>query len=89
MSELVDPARIEEIVGVPRHATLHFARAVSAEHTVYVLHSHECKQSGIDLRQCEFSRALDRGIDLRQWVEDVAVQVHIVDGHLVAVEDFA
>jgi hypothetical protein len=32
------------------------------EQTVYILHSRECLTSGIDLRDCRFSLALDRQI---------------------------
>ena len=67
MSELVSPAEIEQIVGVKRHEHQHLGRAVSDEETVYVLHSQKCKDSGIDLRECEWSLALDRGIDLADW----------------------
>ena len=45
----------------------HIARAVSAEQTVYVLHSTRCKESGIDLRECPTSIALAHGIDLEWW----------------------
>lgn len=79
MSEIVPFDEIEKIVGTRRHRTRHFARAVSAEQTVYVLHSQTCKDSGIDLRDCWFSVALDRGIDEYDWsdVEDQAVRVTI------------
>ncbi len=85
MTNLVPPAEIEGIVGVPRHATEHWARAVSAEQQVYVLHSAQCRDSGIDLRCCAFSIALDRGIDLGDWdgVEDTAVPVMIGDDGLL------
>ncbi|AMS02809.1 hypothetical protein SEA_YEEZY_64 [Gordonia phage Yeezy] len=39
MTDLVPSADIERIVGVPRDATKHLARAVSSTQTVYVLHS--------------------------------------------------
>lgn len=59
MAELVDPAEIEQIVGFARHATRHYARVVSAEQVVYILHSQRCVSSGRDLRECPFSIALD------------------------------
>jgi hypothetical protein len=82
MTRLVDPDEIEKIVGVQRHPTEHWARAVSAVRKVYVLHSQECRDSGTDLRECEFSLAMDRGIEPGDWdgVEDTAVRVLIDDG---------
>jgi hypothetical protein len=65
MSELVDPSEIETIVGATRHPTDHIGRADSSTQTVYILHSQECRDSGIDLRECPFSIALDRGIE--EW----------------------
>ncbi|MCZ2837159.1 hypothetical protein [Modestobacter sp. VKM Ac-2985] len=86
MSDLVPALEIEEIVGVDRHPTEHWGRAVSAEQTVYILHSEACLASGVDLRDCEFSVALDSGIDMRDWSkrEDQPVQLGIdADGWLV------
>jgi len=77
MTNLVAPEDIERIVGVPRHETQHYARAVSAEQTVYILHSRECLNSGRDLRDCPLSLALDNGIDLTEWVEDQPVPVMV------------
>jgi len=67
MTRLVSPSSIEEIVGVKRHRQAHFGRAVSAEQTFYILHSQRCLDSGIDLRECRFSVALDCGIELEVW----------------------
>jgi membrane carboxypeptidase/penicillin-binding protein len=75
--------QIEAIVGATRHATDHIGRAVSAEETVYILHSQECRDSGVDLRECPYSSALDEGIDPSTWVEDAPVRLAIVDGRLV------
>lgn len=77
MTNLVPATDIEQIVGAVRHPTLHVARAVSAEQTVYILHSQQCLDSGRDLRQCPFSLALDNGIDLDDWSasQDIAVIV--------------
>lgn len=79
MSELVNPDAIEAIVGVQRHPTRHYARAVSADQTVYVLHSAQCVAARPDLRDCHFSRALDNGIDEYDWsdMENQAVRVTI------------
>lgn len=67
MIELVDPTEIEEIVGTRRHKTYHLARAVSAEETVYIMHSQVCVDTGRDLRDCPFSLALYRGIPVWLW----------------------
>jgi hypothetical protein len=67
MTNLVPADQIERLVGARRHPLAHLGRAVSAEQTVYILHSHACKDSGIDLRACDYSRALDRGIDPIDW----------------------
>lgn len=89
MSALAPTDRIEQIVGVTRHAVEHFARAVSAEQTVYVLHSQACLDSGIDLRDCPFSVALDRGIEHHiPWsgwrrVQNQPVKVEVFRGYLV------
>jgi hypothetical protein len=85
MSFLVDASDIERIVGVPRDRHLHYARAVSAEQTVYILHSQECLDAGKDLRLCRYSAALDRGIDLEKWIEDRVWVVEVDDGRLVPV----
>lgn len=59
MTRLESADEIEGIVGAERHATEHLGRAVSVEQRLYILHSVECVESGIDLRDCEFSLALD------------------------------
>jgi hypothetical protein len=87
MSDLVPAGEIEDIVGAKRHPTAHYARAVSAQQTVYILHSIECYFTGRDLRECPFSLAMDEGIDLDCWDEDVPVWVAInAAGRLVPSE---
>jgi hypothetical protein len=87
MSDLVPAEKIERIVGIDRHPTGHFGRAVSAEETVYILHSQECLDSGIDLRDCRFSVALDQGIWQQAWAdhEDMPVCLMILNERLVPV----
>lgn len=82
MTDLVPASDIECIVGVSRHPTVHYGRAVSSEQRVYILHSVACRDSGIDLRDCEYSLALDEGIDLTVWAarEDVPVELVVSDG---------
>lgn len=86
MTRLESAATIEAKVGAKRHPTDHLGRAVSVMQRVYILHSEECRGSDIDLRECEFSVALDGGIDLSDWVDrqDVPVVLGIDDfGDLV------
>jgi hypothetical protein len=83
VTNLVPPDRIERIVGMTRDPELHWARAVSAEEIVYILHSQACKDAIDDLRYCAFSLALDRGIDVAEWVEDQPLVVTIYNGRLV------
>lgn len=86
MSDLVDPGTIEKIVGARRHQSEHLGRAVSAEGKVYVLHSRDCVGSNIDLRECPFSVALDKGIEApavwSAWerAQDVTVYLRTVGG---------
>lgn len=87
MTDLVPREQIETIVGSPRQHFRHMARAVSQERTVYILHSFECLESGIDLRECDYSVALDRGIDEACWPQDHCVEALItIDGRLVATQ---
>jgi hypothetical protein len=89
MSDLVPTEDIERIVGVARHRKAHYGRAVSSQQTVYILHSKECKDSGIDLRDCRFSTALDEGIRMESWtgVEDVPVMLGVWQGLLVPLKE--
>ena len=77
MADHVSADRIAGIVGATRHLTEHIARAVSAEQRVYILHSHECLYEYLDLRQCPFSLALDRGIDPNAWPMDLPLVVAV------------
>lgn len=67
MSELESAATIESKVGAKRHSIKHLGRAVTGEQRVYILHSEACCRSMPDLRECGFSRALDRGIKINDW----------------------
>ena len=88
MSEIVPVEEIEKIVGVKRHRQAHYARAVSAEQTVYILHSQGCLDSGIDLRDCRFSVALDLGIHEGDWsdMEDRVVMLGVWHDRLVPLQ---
>lgn len=62
---------------------------MSAEKQVYILHSQACKDSGIDLRECEYAVALDRGIEhffpWNGWrnVQDQPVELEICRNFLM------
>lgn len=83
MAHLVDPARIETIVGARRHRTRHIGRAVTADRAVYVLHPHACLARTPDLRDCRYARALDHGIDPAEWRPDTPVRLALVRGRVV------
>jgi hypothetical protein len=88
MSDRVDSAEIEGIVGRKRHRSNHYARAVTTEQTVYILHSQRCRDRRPDLRECPTSRALDLGISEAAWrgMMDRPVQVTVnYAGQLVPV----
>lgn len=86
MTERVPAGEIERIVGRKRDPLHHWARAVSAEQTVYILHSEACRLLNNDLRDCPYSRALDTGIDEADWTQDVPVRIRIKHGRLVQAE---
>ena len=85
MTQLVDPDHIEAIVGHARHDTRHLGRAITAEKTVYILHPWGCLKFWDDLRDCPFSRSLDRGIDIDAWqgYMDRPVRLEVEDDRLV------
>lgn len=86
MAEQVPADEIELIVGTARHHRLHYGRAVSAERKVYILHSQECRDYYYDLRDCPYSRALDKGITETEWPMDEPVLIGIWDGRLTTEE---
>jgi hypothetical protein len=85
VTNLVDPEKIEGIVGTRRHARAHFGRAVSYEQQFYILHSQICVEDNEDLRDCVFSQALNLGIDLEVWgsLQDRPVLLQIRGNRLV------
>lgn len=83
MTDRVPADQIEEAVGIQRHSTFHYGRAVSAERRVYILHSQECRDHYQDLRDCPYSRALDLGITEADWTMDTPVLLMIWDGRLI------
>lgn len=83
MSNIVSD--IERIIGHRRHRSVHIGRAVNAEQTVYVMHSQQCIDSGIDLRDCIFSLALDRGIGSWGSMADQPVLLGIWRGRLIPI----
>lgn len=78
MTELVPSEDIEKIVGTRRHRTMHLGIANSEDGQFYILHSKECEERTEDLRDCEFSVALDtHGVDF--WMVDTPLMLHIDD----------
>ena len=86
MTDIVSADRIEQIVGARRHPTHHLGRAESADQRVYILHSRACKDSGLDLRACSYSAALDLGVDTAKWEQDATVSLVIQGGALVPLD---
>lgn len=85
MTQLVDPEKIESIVGVKRHARAHFGRMSHTDRILYILHSKLCLEDNEDLRQCKFSLALDRGLDPKKWegFENLTIPLQVIDDKLV------
>lgn len=83
MVDIVPADQIEQIVGTPRHQTLHYGRAVHEEQKFYILHSEECRQTHPNLRLCEFSRALDAtGINEEEWFDlDTPAVIEVLYGN--------
>lgn len=84
MTTPIPASAVVALVGVGRHATEHWGRTDSNEEQVYILHSKECRDAREDLTQCEYSIALDEGIDSDDWVEfeDKPVRLEIRNGTL-------
>lgn len=82
MVNVVDPTKIENIVGCKRHSVKHMARLASREETVFILHSYECFVAG-DILGCSFSIALENGIDnvrgAWEGYEDMPVAVEVTN----------
>ena len=87
MTEPVAPEDIEEIVGTVRNPYIHYGRAVSADDTIYILHSTQCLDSGVDLTECPFNVALGHGIWWKDWAgyEDQLVVLTVIAGRLVPI----
>jgi len=87
MTDLVDRSEIEKLVGARRSPGAHLGRADSEAGKVYILHSQVCLDSGMDLRGCRFSIALDFGIDMDDWegFEDETVGLLVFEDRLMPV----
>ena len=86
----MDQREIERIVGARRRPHTHIGQLVTAEDTVYILHSADCLTKHPDLRDCPYSRALDlscgehwRIPDLWGATRDVPVTLATYRGLLV------
>lgn len=87
MSELVDPQQIEFIVGRDRHLTRHYGRLDPESGYMFILHSQHCVETQDDLRECIYSKALDKGMaPVSGWGEYINRPVHLhinENGYLV------
>lgn len=85
MSDLVDPNDIEAIVGRAREEHAHWGRASTTDQKFYILHSRQCLDSGLDLRRCEYSLALDNAFDPEDFadLEDRPVPLMLWHGMLL------
>lgn len=89
MSDLVNPDEIEAIVGHAREEYAHWGRMSTVDKRFYILHSRRCKDSGIDLRQCPYSVALDQCFDPLDWegLEDRPMPLELWHGNLMPDEE--
>jgi len=87
MTDLVDRSEIEKLVGARRSPGAHLGRADSEAGTLYILHSQQCVDTGLDLRGCRFSIALDFGISMEDWegFEDETVGLLVFEDRLMPV----
>jgi hypothetical protein len=89
MTDIVPASEIEKIVGMQRCEKAHVGRKVSRERKFYILHSKQCLDREKDLRNCDFSKALDAGLPLEYWLlfADVPIILAISkDGTIVPSE---
>lgn len=83
MVEQISAEQATNKVGVDRHNKVHLGRASSADQKVYILHSGECLiETGGNLLSCEYSQALEWGIDSSKWEEDIPTVLGIFNGRL-------
>ncbi len=89
MTENVDPAIIEAAVGAKRHPRQHVGRYDDKGKTFFILHSEECLGATSDLRNCDFSLALDRTNQSMGSIAPANVPYHLAveRGFLVATEE--
>lgn len=59
MTEIEPGLALEKKFGVRRRLTVHLGLVDTREQRFYILHSKDCIDSGIDLRECEYSLSLD------------------------------
>lgn len=76
---------IEAIVGIQRHSTVHYGRAVSATDQFYILHSRRCLRDFPDSMDCPFSFSMLHGINRKEWAkwQDMALPIGIRRGMVV------
>jgi hypothetical protein len=63
----VPASEIETLVGIDRHPVRHYGRADSRAGKFFILHSDECRRAPESITQCEYSLALERGLNEADW----------------------
>lgn len=71
MSEIVSPDEIQKAVGgAERDYWLHIGYANTPLDRFYIMHAHTCLSQYTDLRECPYSKALDKQGISADWWED-------------------
>lgn len=92
MAELMGVTELRSVFkDIERPEGDHLGYARSEVEAVYVMHSRACLRTPHQgsLLDCEYSLALDEGIDTERWKDhqDTVVKIEIEDGRLVPVPD--
>lgn len=87
MVERVNSDEIEGIVGTYRRIYAHIGYADSETQTFYIMHSKICLETCPDLRECDYSLALDNG-RINVTAEDEPKYIMLEEGGIVMIDLF-
>lgn len=87
MTNIVPSEDIESIVGTFRRRYTHIGYADSNTGTFYILHSEICKETCPDLRDCDYSVALDKN-KVEVTVLDQPKYIMLSEGTLIMFDLF-